>query len=667
MTHFLQRTALIALATGALGACSTTDEALRPNYPTRLPETSPPPAEPAPAPPPAPADAPVTAAPAAPVEARPLEPLAPARPPGPAPATAPAPAPSAAPPPAPRPPAPQPPASKPPAAVPTYRSVTTRTVTGRVVEVEGRAASYKVRKGDTLEEIADKLGTTVSQLRADNGLRKRAKIRPGQVLKGPRTRGRAYVAVSGDTLYSIARRFGVTADALRQENGLSDGAGLHPGERIRLPDGARDRGPLVSVSRVLVNPAETALPPAAEPPAAEPPVAKSTATEPEETAPPPAPRVESPPMPAVPDRTTTYRTVTTRTVTGKVVEVEGRAVTYKVRKGDNLEKIARKLDTTLDQLRDDNDLGRREKIHPGQVLKGPRTTAKAYVVGPGDTLYSIAKRFGLGADALRSENGLSRNGGLHAGEKLRLPDGYRDHGPLTTTTRVLVSPPPAAPLQQPATPAPQPAVAPAPQPTPAAPAPGHYTPPAYTPPAYTPPAYTPPPPRPYAPPPAPPRTYTPAPPTSAGPVGAPTAAPKPGDEQISGLGRGRFIWPLQGQIISACGPKGPGQRNDGLNIGAEVGASVRAAAAGDVVYAGDQVPGFGNLVLIKHADGWVTAYGHLSRVLVKMQQKVTQGQEVGLAGATGGVSEPQLHFEIRYAPSPLERAKPIDPKLVLPK
>jgi murein DD-endopeptidase MepM/ murein hydrolase activator NlpD len=122
-----------------------------------------------------------------------------------------------------------------------------------------------------------------------------------------------------------------------------------------------------------------------------------------------------------------------------------------------------------------------------------------------------------------------------------------------------------------------------------------------------------------------------------------------------------------GQIVSDFGPKGGGQRNDGINIGAQVGVSIRAAAAGDVVYAGDQVPGFGNLVLIKHANGWVTAYGHLSRVTVKMQQKVAQGQEIGLAGATGGVAEPQLHFEIRYAPNPLERAKPIDPKLVLPR
>ncbi|MGC8001600.1 murein hydrolase activator EnvC family protein, partial [Salmonella enterica] len=70
--------------------------------------------------------------------------------------------------------------------------------------------------------------------------------------------------------------------------------------------------------------------------------------------------------------------------------------------------------------------------------------------------------------------------------------------------------------------------------------------------------------------------------------------------------------PVRGEILSGFGPKGPSQRNDGVNIRVNTGEAIRAAAAGDVVYAGDQVPGFGNLVLIKHADGWVTAYGHLS-------------------------------------------------------
>jgi murein DD-endopeptidase MepM/ murein hydrolase activator NlpD len=640
MTQFLQRTALIALATGVLGACSTTDEALTPNFPIRAPETNTPPAPaPAPAavaPTPAPADAPTAAAPAAPVESRPLEPLAPAPPAKPAPPRA------AAPPPA-----------------PAYQSVTTRSVTGKVVEVEGRAVSHKVRKGDTLDEIADKLGTSVAQLRADNGLKKHAKIHPGQVIKGPRTRAHAYVVGTGDTLYSIARRFNVSADDLREENGLSRSAGLHAGEKVRLPEGYRDHGPLTTTTRVLV---------AQSSPASEP---EGNGDAPEAEAPPPPatpPRTSPQPPPAAAVAPPAYRTVTTRGVTGRVVEVEGRAVTYRVRKGDNLAKIARKLDTTVEQLREDNDLRRREAIHPGEVLKGPRTTAKAYVVGAGDTLFSVAKRFGVSADELREENELSRGAGLHAGQKLRLPEGYRDHGPLTTTTRVALTPPaaPQPPWEEQAPPPPAaqpPASQPLPPPAPAVQPPRSTTP---APAPYTPPA------RPYTPPPAPPRPYTPVPPPYTAPytpsaAPPPAAAPTPADAQISELGRGRFVWPLQGPIVSDFGPKPTGLRNDGINIGAPVGASVRAAAAGDVVYAGDQVPGFGNLVLIKHADGWVTAYGHLSRALVKMQQKVFQGQEIGLAGATGGVSEPQLHFEIRFAPGPLERAKPIDPKLVLPK
>ena len=168
--------------------------------------------------------------------------------------------------------------------------------------------------------------------------------------------------------------------------------------------------------------------------------------------------------------------------------------------------------------------------------------------------------------------------------------------------------------------------------------------------------------------PPPPTQTASRPPSSSVPAGpAITASPPPSDAQISELGRGRFLWPVRGDVLLRFGPKGQGLQNDGINIRAPGGEPVRAAAAGDVVYAGDQVPGFGNLVLIKHADGWVTAYGHLSRSDVKMQQKVAQGQQIGLVGATGGASEPQLHFEVRYAPTVSDRARPIDPTLVLPK
>jgi murein DD-endopeptidase MepM/ murein hydrolase activator NlpD len=104
-----------------------------------------------------------------------------------------------------------------------------------------------------------------------------------------------------------------------------------------------------------------------------------------------------------------------------------------------------------------------------------------------------------------------------------------------------------------------------------------------------------------------------------------------------------------------------------VDLSSPQGTTVRAAAAGEVVYAGDQVPGFGNLVLVKHADGWVTAYAHLDRTSVQMRQAVMQGQEIGEVGSSGGVSEPQLHFEVRYAPSPTDKARPVDPMLVLPR
>jgi murein DD-endopeptidase MepM/ murein hydrolase activator NlpD len=92
---------------------------------------------------------------------------------------------------------------------------------------------------------------------------------------------------------------------------------------------------------------------------------------------------------------------------------------------------------------------------------------------------------------------------------------------------------------------------------------------------------------------------------------------------------------------------------------------VRAAAAGDVVYAGNLVPGFGNLVLIKHEDGWITAYAHLSRTEVKIKDHVSQGDEIGQAGESGGATQSEVYFEIRYAPTPRDKAKPVDPALLL--
>mgnify|MGYP001280368341 CR=1 FL=1 len=107
-----------------------------------------------------------------------------------------------------------------------------------------------------------------------------------------------------------------------------------------------------------------------------------------------------------------------------------------------------------------------------------------------------------------------------------------------------------------------------------------------------------------------------------------------------------FIWPVRGNLISRFGKKGEGLRNDGVNIVADRGTVVRAARSGIVAYAGNELRGFGNLLLIKHAHGWVTAYAHNEILLVRRGQKVKRGQVVAKVGDSGNVGRPQLHFEI---------------------
>jgi murein DD-endopeptidase MepM/ murein hydrolase activator NlpD len=115
----------------------------------------------------------------------------------------------------------------------------------------------------------------------------------------------------------------------------------------------------------------------------------------------------------------------------------------------------------------------------------------------------------------------------------------------------------------------------------------------------------------------------------------------------------QFAWPLRGRIISEFGTKLSGERNDGINIAAALGAPIRAAANGTVTYAGDGLKGYGNLVLIRHAEGYVTAYAHADTLAVAKGDIVSKGQVIGYAGNTGGAAEPQLHFEIRHGTTPV--------------
>jgi murein DD-endopeptidase MepM/ murein hydrolase activator NlpD len=114
-----------------------------------------------------------------------------------------------------------------------------------------------------------------------------------------------------------------------------------------------------------------------------------------------------------------------------------------------------------------------------------------------------------------------------------------------------------------------------------------------------------------------------------------------------------FRWPVRGRIISGFGTKPSGEKNDGINLAVPEGTSVKAAEAGTVIYAGNELEGYGNLVLIRHADGWVSAYAHNSAIKVKRNDQVRRGQTVATAGATGSVSSPQVHFELRKGPKPV--------------
>lgn len=109
----------------------------------------------------------------------------------------------------------------------------------------------------------------------------------------------------------------------------------------------------------------------------------------------------------------------------------------------------------------------------------------------------------------------------------------------------------------------------------------------------------------------------------------------------------KFAWPVRGTVISKFGVIAKGRNNDGINIKAPLGAAVKAADAGTIAYAGNELKGFGNLILIKHSGGWITAYAHNDRLLVRKGQKVRKGEKIATVGSTGGVSSPQLHFEIR--------------------
>jgi murein DD-endopeptidase MepM/ murein hydrolase activator NlpD len=319
-----------------------------------------------------------------------------------------------------------------------------------------------------------------------------------------------------------------------------------------------------------------------------------------------------------------------------------------VQPGETLYAVSRRANVPVRTLIEANRLEPPYDVAPGRRLALP--AVPQHTVEPGETLYGISRLYGVDTSTLARSNQLAPPYAVSAGQVLTLPapvQGAGRRGP--------------APVIQATAPAGWALAAP-PSPTPPAymPRPAIEPPPAAAP---TPPAIA----KPVAPPVLePPRVVertAPPPPVAASPP-PPAAQPAP-PEQLAALpppplprppkqGEARFLWPVHGRILATYGTGGNGTHNDGINIAAPAGTPVLAADAGVVAYAGNELRGYGNLLLVKHSGGWMTAYAHNSALLVKRGDRVKRGQEIARVGATGAVGEPQLHFEIRQGTRALD-------------
>jgi len=287
-----------------------------------------------------------------------------------------------------------------------------------------------------------------------------------------------------------------------------------------------------------------------------------------------------------------------------------------VERGDTVYGLSRKYNVPLRDLLDANNLKPPYAISPGQRLRLP--SARVHTVVAGDTLYSISRSYSVDLNSLANENNIAPPYGLVVGQKLRLPASITPQGVAMQNKGLIVTSkddvkPSSAPQVVKPTATPQPAK---------------------------------------------PSTA----PTAAKPTATPAPVAKPQPQKITsttasgtveklpaaaGRTSTKFSWPVQGKIISDFGAKKNGLYNDGINISAKLGTTVRAAENGVVAYAGNELKGMGNLVIIQHSGGWMTVYAHLDTMNVRRGAKVSVGEKIGTVGETGKVSEPQLHFEIR--------------------
>jgi murein DD-endopeptidase MepM/ murein hydrolase activator NlpD len=292
--------------------------------------------------------------------------------------------------------------------------------------------------------------------------------------------------------------------------------------------------------------------------------------------------------------------------------------------GDTLYGVARRYGVPMRAIIDANALTPPFRLTAGASLALPHV--RTHLVRPGDTLVGVARRYGVDASTLARTNHLTPPFIVRADTTLILPTPVEAASPAAPPPRQQIArePPAAAPaITAMSLPAPHASAPPSPSPPPRL-EPGPPT-SALTP-AVTPPAAT-------------------SPTEATAPLRLPPVPP----------GKG-FIWPVRGRVIAAYGTAPQGTHNDGINIAAPEGTPVLAADAGEVAYAGNELRGYGNLILLKHPNGFITAYAHNETLLVKRGDRVARGQPIAKVGATGAVSEPQLHFEVRRGSRVLDPA-----------
>jgi murein DD-endopeptidase MepM/ murein hydrolase activator NlpD len=323
-----------------------------------------------------------------------------------------------------------------------------------------------------------------------------------------------------------------------------------------------------------------------------------------------------------------------------------------IQPSDTLYDISRRYSVNMRALIQTNALEPPYALDVGGTIVLP--PPNIHVVEAGETLYAVSRRYNVDTRSLALLNGIARPFTVWPGDELLLPPLARDQAREPARPAILTPVPVAVAAARP--------------PQQQASAPVSVTLPITKPPVASPPAKalqsehgpislagastT-----------AGASVPKPLPKTPA--IAAPLpAAPSPSLQQAKSTlstASGEFIWPVSGRVLKGYGPGSDGSRNDGVNIAAAKGAELRASAGGEVVYAGNELAGFGNLILIRHPGGWVTAYAHCDTMAVSEGDLVRQGQVIGRAGSTGNAGAPQVHFELRKGKEPVDPTRHLPP------